>query len=399
MKDLGLSATEYGFAAGLFFISYSFFEIPSNMALEKFGARIWIARIMATWGALAAAMAFVNSAWAIYVMRFLLGAAEAGFFPGVILYMSYWFPKNYRSRMIALFWIAVPISNGAGAAVSGWILGLHGVLGLVGWQWLFLVEGIPAIILSVFVLIILDDKPSDAKWLTNDERQWLSSTIEMERRQIPPGKPSIWSVFAQPQVLAITAIMFLLMIATYNMNFFLPQIFKSAGKSDVATGLLAGSTFVIAPFAMLASGWSSDRMNERKWHCVVAGFICSAGLFAAGFTSGGIALAGFILATGGSYAMRPPLWAMPSELLTGMYAAVGIAYINAVGNIAGFVGPAVMGWIKDTTGSYSLAVFFTAGAAAAATLVSLLCFPRPSKERLTKTIIESDVSGAVNKAV
>lgn len=380
LKDLGLSATQYGFAAGLFFISYFIFEIPSNMMVEKFGARKWIARIMITWGLIAASMAFVDRAWVLYVLRFVLGAAEAGFFPGVILYMAYWFPKSYRARMIAMFWIAVPISNGLGAAVSGWLLGFHGVLGLAGWRWILLLEGIPAILLSAFVLLLLTDKPKDAKWLRADERQWLSSILDSEHAKLASQQaatPSPWSILRSPQVVAITAIHFMNLVAAYNLSFFLPQIVQSMGNSDVTTGLLSSVPYFIAPFGLLVVGWSSDRSGERKWHCVASSLAATAGLLLAGTSEGWIALAGFALATAGIFGARPPLWAMPSEILTGMHAAVGIAYINAVGSLSGFVGPMITGWIKDTSGGFTLATYFTAAVAATSALLAVLYFPNP----------------------
>jgi ACS family tartrate transporter-like MFS transporter len=383
--DLGLSATQYGFAAGVFFISYFIFEIPSNLMLEKFGARKWIARIMITWGILAMAAAFVDRAWTLYLMRFLLGAAEAGFFPGVILYMTYWFPKSYRSRVVAAFVFSVPISNGIAAAVSGWLLGMHGLLGFAGWQWLFLIEGFPAVVLAAAVLMFLTDRPEQAKWLNEEERTWLSSTISAERAQVlaqEGDRPGFWSTFADTRVLAITAIYFANLIATWGITFFMPQIVKLMGKSDLETGLLSSLPYFFTPLGLLVLSWSSDRTGERKWHCVFGATLGAVGLALAGFYSNGVlALAGFAIASAGLFGARGPLWAMPAEFLTGVRAAVGIAFINAMGNLGGLVGPPIIGWIKDQTGDYSMAVYFIAASAAISALLGILISPAKSEQK------------------
>jgi len=382
-KDLGLSATQFGFAAGVFFISYFIFEVPSNLMLERFGARKWIARIMITWGILAMAAAFVDRASTLYVMRFLLGAAEAGFFPGVILYMTYWFPKPYRSRVVAAFVFSVPISNGIAAAVSGWLLGMHGVLGFSGWQWLFLIEGFPAIVLALVVLLFLTDRPEQARWLSEEERNWLSSTMSNERAQVleqEREKPGFWSTFGDTRVLAITAIYFANLIATWGITFFMPQIVKMMGKSDMETGLLSSLPYFFTPLGLLVLSWSSDRTGERKWHCALGAMLGAVGLAMAGYYSNGVlALVGFAIASAGLFGARGPLWAMPAEFLTGVRAAAGIAFINAVGNLGGLVGPPIIGWIKDQTGDYTMAVYFIAASAAASALLGVLVSPSGQK--------------------
>lgn len=387
-KSLGITATQYGFAAGIFFISYFIFEVPSNLMLQKYGARKWIARIMVTWGAFAILAGFINHAWTLYVIRFLLGAAEAGFFPGVILYMTYWFPSNYRSRMIAAFVFSVPISGGIGAAVSGWLLKMDGVLGLAGWRWLFFLEGAPAIILAVVVFFFLTDKPEQAKWLQPDEREWLTKTIDAEKTQAMAhegGELGIGSVLKDPRVIMIIVIYFMNLVATWGVQFFLPHVVKMMGNSNMQTGLLSSIPFFCTPIGLLVLSWSSDRTGERKWHCAAGALLGAIGLGIAGaYSHSDIALIGFAIATGGLFGARGPLWALPSQFLTGKRIAVGIALINAIGNLSGSIAPPIIGWIKDRTGDYSMGMYFLAGAAAISALASVFYSPnKPTRNMAT----------------
>lgn len=395
--DLGLTATQYGFAAGIFFISYFLFEVPSNLMLEKFGARKWIARIMITWGAFAMMAAFVNSAWALYIIRFLLGAAEAGFFPGVILYMTYWFPSSCRSRMIAAFVFSVPISGGIGAAVSGWLLKMDGIFGLEGWRWLFLMEGAPAVVLSVAVFFLLTDRPEKAKWLKEDEREWLTSTLKAEQDQARAqenAKPGIWPVFTDPRVLMIIVIYFTNLIATWGIQFFLPHVVKMMGNSDMQTGLLSSIPFFVTPIGLLLLSWSSDRTGERKLHCVAGALLGVIGLAMAGFYSHNVlALVGFAIASAGLFGARGPLWALPSQFLTGKRIAVGIALINAIGNLSGSIAPPIIGWVRDRTGDYSLGIYFLAASAALSALFAL--FYSPTIKRNTDLEVDHSKPGAM----
>ncbi|HKT97577.1 MAG TPA: MFS transporter [Paraburkholderia sp.] len=393
-KDIGITATQYGFAAGIFFISYFIFEVPSNLLLQKYGARKWIARIMVTWGAFAILAGFINHAWTLYVMRFLLGAAEAGFFPGVILYMTYWFPSSYRSRMIAAFVFSVPISGGIGAAMSGWLLKMNGVLGLAGWRWLFFFEGAPAILLAVVVFLFLTDKPAQAKWLQPDEREWLVRAIYAEQTQAMAqenGKPGIWSVLMDPRVIMIIVIYFMNLIATWGVQFFMPHVVKMMGNSNMQTGLLSSIPFFCTPIGLLVLSWSSDRTGERKWHCAAGGLLGAIGLGLAGlYSHSDIALIGFAIATGGLFGARGPLWALPSQFLTGKRIAVGIALINAIGNLSGSIAPPIIGWIKDRTGDYSMGMYFLAGAAAVSAVAAVFYSPNRHHAELGATSAKLD---------
>ncbi|GJD52902.1 Putative tartrate transporter [Methylobacterium crusticola] len=380
---LGLTAKDFGFGAGIFFLGYFLFEVPSNLLLEKAGARRWIARIMITWGLLAGAMAFVAGPTSFVVMRFMLGVAEAGFFPGVILYFTYWFPKSYRSRVLASLYVAVPVSNAVTAGLSGLLLGLDGALGLAGWQWLFIVEAAPAILLAFVVLRYLTDSPAVADWLRPDEKAWLCSAIEKEKQDLirrESGHMSLRRAFTDMRVISLAGMYFTIVTATYGITFFLPQIVKGIGGSDVQVGFISAAPYVVGTIGLLAWSWSSDRMRERKWHYIVACLLGACGLAAAGFLgSTAMAVVAVAVATIGLYGCKPAFWTMPSEFLTGTAAAGGIALINSVGNLGGFVGPFVVGWIKDATGGFGAALGFLA---ACAVLSALLAFvTAPSRAR------------------
>jgi MFS transporter, ACS family, tartrate transporter len=373
-KELGLSAYVFGWGAGIFFLGYFLFEVPSNVILEKTGARIWIARIMITWGLVSAAMAFATGPASFLTLRFLLGVAEAGFFPGMILYFTYWFPKAYRARVISALFIAVPGSNAVAAVASGAILEMDGLLGLAGWQWIFVIEAIPAILLAFAVLALMTDRPAVATWLAPEERDWLESQLQSERRQIESaGHLSLARALMDRRVLALSAIYFTIVTATYGITFFLPQIVKGIGLSNMMTGLVTAIPYTIGTIGMLLWGASSDRRDERRWHFCAASLLAAAGLVGAGmFGSSFLALVFMSVATIGLYGSKPAFWPMPSAFLTGTAAAGGIALVNSIGNLGGYVGPFIVGWIKDATGSFEAGLYFLAACALASGIIAYL---------------------------
>jgi MFS transporter, ACS family, tartrate transporter len=378
-RDLGLTAYIYGWGAGIFFLGYFLFEVPSNLLLEKVGARRWIARIMITWGLMAAAMSFVQGATSFLILRFLLGVAEAGFFPGVILYFTYWFPKQYRGRVIAALFLAVPGSNAVTAVISGALLGLDGTLGIPGWKWLYIVEAVPAVLLAFAVLRYLTERPEVAAWLLPDEKQWLTSTLESERLALvgkSGGHMPLSQALKDKRVMALALIYFTIVTATYGITFFLPQIVKGLGGSDMRTGLLTAAPYMLGTVGMLAWSQSSDRTRERKWHFILACLLGAAGLIVAGALGSTYgALVAIAIATVGIYGSKPSFWPMPSEFLTGTAAAGGIALVNCVGNLGGFIGPYAVGWIKDSTGDFGAALYFLAGSAVVSALITLVLIP------------------------
>jgi ACS family tartrate transporter-like MFS transporter len=372
-KDLGFSAYVYGWGAGIFFLGYFLFEVPSNVILEKTGARIWIARIMITWGIAAAIMAFVVGPASFLTLRFLLGVAEAGFFPGMILYFTYWFPSKYRARVIAALFLAVPGANALTAIISGTLLQMDGLLGLRGWQWLFILEAIPAILLAFAVLALMTDRPAKAKWLEPQERDWLEGVLEAERsRKVKAhGEFTLYQALTNPTVLLLSSIYFTIVTATYGITFFLPPILKTLGLSDFQTGLATAVPYTIGTLGMLAWSWSSDRHNERRIHFIVACLLATIGLIAVGWLSHSYwAILAMSFAAIGIYGSKPAFWPLPSAFLTGAAAAGGIALVNSIGNLGGFVGPYVVGWIKDATGSFEAGLYFLAACALASAVLA-----------------------------
>jgi MFS transporter, ACS family, tartrate transporter len=355
-KDLGLSATVFGLGAGIFFLAYFIFEVPSNLIMEKVGARRWIARIMVSWGIVAAAMALVTGEWSFYAIRFLLGAAEAGFFPGVILYLTYWFPKEYRARIVGVFMVAIPVSTFLGSPVSGAILDIDGFMGLRGWQLLFILEAAPAVLLGIATLFWLPDRPETAKWLAPAQRDWLVRQLTAERAASAKTAPlSLWQILRDKRVLVMALVYAGSTATNYGLSFWQPQMIKSFGMSNFHAGLINAIPFFVGSFAMVLWGRRSDRVRERVWHTAIPLFISAAGLAACLYVH---ALVPTVIALSfalvGCYALKGPFWALSTEFLVAGTAAAGIAQINAIGNLAGFVGPFLLGWIKDLTGSYAL---------------------------------------------
>jgi MFS transporter, ACS family, tartrate transporter len=370
---IGLTAAAYGLSSTAFYLGYCLFEVPSNVILEKVGARIWIARIMITWGIASGATAFATGPISFLIIRFMLGLAEAGLFPGIVLLFTYWFPDNHRARIVSSFTLALPISVALGAPVSTAILGMDGFLGYAGWQWIFIMEAIPTVLFGVLVLFILTDKPAGAKWLTAEEKYWLTSTLEHERRAVEAVRRfSLWQALVNPKILLLAINYFGIVTASLGLLLFVPQIIKSLGASNMGTGYATTLAYTCAAISMLTWGWISDRTGERRWNLFWACTLATVGLVIAGMTMGTWwALAGMCVATAGFYGTKGPFWSMPSMMLTGSAAAAGIAWINSIGNVGGAVGPALVGWMKDATGSYSgglygLAVFTGIGALIAA---------------------------------
>jgi ACS family tartrate transporter-like MFS transporter len=371
-KDIGLSPGVFGLGAGIFFLGYFLFEVPSNLILHRIGARIWIARVMITWGIVSGAMAFAQGPVSFYVLRFLLGVAEAGFFPGIILYLSYWFPAHRRASATSVFMAAAPLSTVLGSPISGALLELHGWLGLAGWQWMFLLEAAPAILLGVVVLYYLTDRPEKADWLTAEERGWLVATMAREQGG-KTASHSIWRGLADRRVMALSLIYFGTSAGLYTLGIWSPQIIAQFGLTPLEIGFLNAGPGVAAVIAMIAWARHSDRTGERTWHVVGACMLAAAGLFLAGGAGSLLAvLLALTIVNMGISAAKPPLWSMPTMFLSGPAAAAGIATINAIGNLGGFAGPAMIGWIKGWTGSFLGGLYFVAGllvVSAAMTLV------------------------------
>ncbi len=362
LADLQFSDTVYGLGAGIFFIGYFLFEVPSNMILHRTGARVWIARIMVTWGVISSCMMFVTTPTMFYVLRFLLGVAEAGFFPGIILYLTYWFPSARRARVVALFMTAIALSGVVGGPLSGWIMqAFAGVNGWAGWQWLFLLEGIPSILVGIAVYFYLDDSIAQAPWLSDAEKRLLIDNIR--RDEGTRADHSLQQVFRNGQVWLMASIYFCFIMGLYGISFWLPQLVKTAGVKDVLdVGLLTMVPYGLAAVAMVLASRSSDRSGERRWHTAGAGFVGGIGLVLSGIFGGDLALAmaALSLATMGILTSLPLFWTLPTSLLRGSAAAAGIALINAVGNLAGFVSPFMVGSVKDATGSTTAGLYVLA---------------------------------------
>ncbi len=335
--EIGISPYVFGLGAGVFFLGYFIFEIPSNLILQKAGARRWICRIMASWGVLSACMALVQGPTSFIVLRFLLGIAEAGFFPGIILYLTYWFPQEFRARMIGAFMVAIPISLAVGAPLSTGVLQMDGIAGLKGWQWLFILEGVPTILLGLVFLAVMPDRPRDAKWLTLEERTWLQGTIDAEQKAVAAAHGTDFlRTVSDPRLMTLAFIYFANTTANLGLAFFLPQILKSLGLSDMQTGALAAVPYAVGTLGIIAFGYVSDKFKDRRWTLFTALALSGFGLIMAGWMTGSL-LAVIFMATAaiGIYGAKAPFWPLPSLFLTGSAAAGGIALINSVGNLGG----------------------------------------------------------------
>jgi ACS family tartrate transporter-like MFS transporter len=353
--ELKFSPTVFGWGAGIFFIGYFIFEIPSNLALEKFGASRWIARIMVTWGIISALTAMVSGERSFYILRFLLGVAEAGFFPGIILYLTYWFPAEYRARFLGAFAVAVPVSTVIGAPVSGLLLGLDGAMGLKGWQWLFVVEGIPSVLLGIVTWFYLTDPPEKADWLNAEQKAWLASELQAENAAKQAVRPlSLGQALSSGKVIALSLIYFGYVGAVYGMQFWLPQIVKAFGLTNAQTGFVTAIPYLFGTIAMILWARHSDATRERVAHVGGPLLVTALALGVSSYiTDPSMTMIVLTVAAIGMFCTFAVFWTLPTAWLSGTAAAGAIALINSIGNLAGFGGPYLIGWVKETTGNTS----------------------------------------------
>lgn len=373
-RDLGFSSYIYGLGAGAFFWGYFLLEVPSNLILERVGARRWIARIMISWGIVSGCFAFVQGPISFFTLRFLLGLAEAGFFPGMILYFTYWFPPYHRARIIAGFMAAIPVSIGIGAPISTALLGLNGVFGLAGWKWLFLAEAVPAALLGISVIYYLTDRPALATWLEPDEKRWLTSVMAEEQRRVEAEpRVSVWRSLIDRRVVALGLIHFAQAGVSVSMAVFVAQMIKQLGLTNMQTGWVTSIPFVCGTIGILVWGHISDRMNERKWNLTASCLCMAVGLAAAGALQGSYwSIVALSVAMVGLYAGNAHLFPLPSMFLTGAAAASGIAWVNSLGILAGGVTSPVIGWLKDSTGGFASGLYFLAVLSAVGALITVV---------------------------
>ena len=374
-KDVGLTPQAFGLGAGIFFLGYFLFEVPSTVILHNVGARFWIGRVMITWGLVSVAMAFTRGPISFCILRFLLGLAEAGFFPGIILYLSYWFPANHRSAVTALFMTAAPIAGFIGSPISGALMQLDGVLGLRGWQWLFLLEGIPALVLAFVTFRFLTDRPANAAWLSVDERDWLSSVIQQEQTVIKDSHShSAWRALANWKVLALSLAYFGTSTGLYTIGFWAPLMIKGLGFSLFHVGLLIAIPNLIAIVGMVLWSRNSDRTGERYWHAALACLIGAIGMAVAARagSSAFLAIAGLSLTAFGVSAAKPPLWCLPTTFFVGTAAAASIGLINSLGTLGGFVGPYMIGSTNGPSGNFTRGLYLVGGTLVVSAVTTVL---------------------------
>jgi ACS family tartrate transporter-like MFS transporter len=373
IKDMGFSNAVFGFGAGVFFIGYFLAEIPSNLILNMVGARRWIARIMITWGVIAGLTAFVWNDWSFYSIRFLLGLAEAGFYPGVVLYLTWWFPSYYRTRMLAIFYASAMFSLVIGPPIGGLLMHMNGTLGLFGWQWLFVLEAVPPVVMAVVTWQLLTDRPTDAAWLRPDQRTWLAERLASERAQREAiHKFSLGGALSSPKLWLLTVAYVGYTVAQYGVSFFMPLIVKGLGVGTDWVGLVSGMPYMFAVVAMIFWGWHSDKTGERVWHTAGAWLMTAAGLGTCvliGPSHPAVTMLALTVAVMCSQSAPSIFWSMPTALLSGTAAAGGIAMINATGNLGGFLGPWVFGLVKDASGSDNIALLCLAMAPVVSAIV------------------------------
>ncbi|MFP3462729.1 MFS transporter [Arthrobacter globiformis] len=382
--DIGLSAAAYGLGAGMFFIGYALLEIPSNAGMYRFGARKWIARILISWGIFATAMALVNGETTFYVIRFLLGAAEAGFFPAILFYLTLWFPAPQRVLVLGIFILAQPVSNALGAPVSGLLLQMEGVAGLHGWQWLYIIEGIPAILLGLLTPVLMTDKPSHAHWLAADEREWLTRTMDEELAHKQKGQPHHFLAgLKDPRTIAYSALYFGLVCGIYGLGLWMPTIVAALGKFNTTqVGFIVAIPYTIAAVFVYYWGRRSDRTGNRVLHASISMVMAAVGLVAAGSlvqVNAILAMIALTLAAMGIYSAIAPFLAMPSTALVGAAAAAGLAMVNSLGNLGGFVAPYIVGVLNDASGDNRSGLLFLA-ACLAVTAVATYLYARKRPE-------------------
>jgi len=373
-SDLGFSSAAFGFGSGVFFLGYCLFEVPSNLVLHRVGARRWISRIMVSWGVISMAMIFVRTTSSFYVLRFLLGAAEAGFFPGVVYYLSHWYPEGQRASAIAAFMTAVPVSGVIGGPLSGALLTLNGLFGLAGWQWLFLVEGLPAILLGVVVIVYLTDRPEAASWLSSEEKGWLVSTLTAEQTSRHGAVPlGVFAALTNPTIWHLGILFLFAAIGFYGYSFWAPLVVKSlTGSSDLGVGIILGAMSAVTIIVMMFNSAHSDRTNERPWHVSIALLVMGAGFFGCAVSREPmLALFFLALVPVGHCAAYGPFWSMPSRFLTGAPAAAGIALVVTIANVGGLVGPTIIGAMKDRFGTPAPGFILLGGCAIIAALLAM----------------------------
>ena len=382
-KDLNFSAAAFGGAAGIFFIAYFFFEVPSNLLLNAFGARRWIARIMFTWGLVSGAQAFVTGELSFNIVRTLLGVAEAGFFPGIIFFLTLWFPSAYRARIVGLFMFAIPVSTVIGSPISGLILGLEGVWGLHGWQWMFLLEAIPALLMTFAVLSYLTDRPADARWLEPEERLWLQGRLDAERVNRELFLSMSWpQSILNPRVILLGCVYMALNIPQYGLSFFLPQIVKAFGVTNVQAGFITALPYVVGALGMIVWSRHSDKTGERVWHCVIPFLAMVVGLgLAASIADPTAKIVVLCIAAWGFFSILPVFWTLPTAFLSGAGAAAGIAAVNSIGNLGGYFGPQAFGYLKTSTGGDTASLIFLACSAIVGAVLVLALGHNPALER------------------
>jgi ACS family tartrate transporter-like MFS transporter len=383
-KAIGLSPAAYGLGGGLFFIGYFLFEVPSNLILYRIGVRVWIARVMVTWGIVSACSAFVTGAHSFYALRFLLGVAEAGFFPGIILYLSLWFPARYRAIAAAAFMAAAPISTAIGSPISGALMELPRFAGLSNWQWLYLIEAVPAVVLGFVVLKVLTDNPEEATWLAAEEREWLVRRLKSEQTTAASthggGLTSVWRTMCDLRVLALSLIYLGTSAGLYTLGLWAPLILRQFEFSSLETGWINALPSVVAVLAMTLWARHSDQTLERTWHVVIPCAAACLGFIWAGSTHTAIGvICALVVVNVGISAAKAPLWAMASTFMSGAGAAVGIAMINSIGNLGGFIGPYMIGWIKGKTGSYTGGLYVVGATLALSAVLTLLLSRKTSE--------------------
>ena len=379
-KAIGLTPSVFGFGGGVFFLGYVLFQVPSNLILLRVGARVWIARVVVAWGLVSVASAFVFGPVSFCALRFLLGLAESGFFPGTLLYLSLWFPARHRAVAIAAFMAAAPLSTAIGSPISGALMELPKLFGLMNWQWLYILEALPAIVLGLLTLAVLTDKPTDAKWLDAEERGWLASTLEREgaesrsrggKTDLPGG--AVWAALRDPRVLALAFVYTGGSAGLYVLGLWSPLILAQFGYSALTIGWLNSAPSFLAVAAMIVWARHSDRTLERTWHVALPSFAACIGCVWAGGSAAALSvILALALVNVGVNATKGPVWAMPSIFLTGASAAAGIAIINSMGNLGGFVGPLLVGWLKDRWGSYAGGLYIVGGLLGATGIVVVL---------------------------
>lgn len=376
MKDqLGFSDDVYGLGGGMFFLGYFFFQIPSNLVLQRVGAKRWVAILMVTWGIISSSMMFVRTPFSFYALRFALGLAEAGFFPGIILYLKNWFPAEARARTVAWFMTAAALSGVVGGPISGALLGLHTKGGLSGWQWMFLIEGLPAIVMGVVVLFYLTDRPESAHWLADEHRNWLIEALAREHQGTSSGTPAnIFSVFTNVNVWLLSLVYFGLNTCSYGVSLWLPQMIRDASHaSNFKIGLLSAIPYIAATIAMVLVGLHSDRTGERRLHTSLPALLAAIALAAAAYSTSVVPMVAIMsIAVMSQFSMLGPFWAMPTSLLRGTAAAAGIALINSIGNMGGYFGSRVMGKLKTSSGGYTGGLLVIAATLALAGILGLL---------------------------